>query len=1075
MRIVTEGIRRAATWLVCLSVLLPMCPAEVAAQRRIIVVNAEQPNIWTLEQAHYLLAQMHRRNLDLKAKSLEDLDPNEIAGLRFDVMRMLVEFGATFNQADLAANRLLSDNQTFNAERRQELLTDRDRLRREALRLTGEIEELETEKAGTDDQDEQKRIDARIAAKNTRLARVDKEIEQLDGELGTLTAPSGQLQATEGGATFDPERLPKSVFDEAFKAAAAEQIERFNQEPKLNASLRLDNFLQMQYEIISKQLALLRDELGPGERLVFLELPQTVNAAHHESKRKWAQSWWKIAGYTRRVQVGTAAPSPSPTRPTSSHEPISTTQDINSIAHGTAIVLPPARTPPPPSCPSPSAAPFRYVGADNTSVVRFADGPQLSPGEEPSPANIEVTLPRSAKVTKVLVTLKGLRHPTPDDLDLLLVGPQGQNAIIMSDVGGDRLVDGLTITLDDASGYSLPDNGPIDMAVYRPTNVTDGADKFPKPVPTPLGGSPLSVFNGTDPNGTWTLYAVDDNGDIEGSLSGGWELNITATCDPLPVQLVYQDEFVNLDSMSATRPGATPSPSPRPHSVIDDYLTNSGSQMSYRTVRTVELIPRQGSLNVNDMNLQVKSGAFNFVLSTLFGFGSRLNVQRQREQFSQFVQQELYSAAFGKGAREFGWTFTPMPGTDRLHSGVRTTYAVVVVPDDASSLVLESNGCYFPRSFYPPNNFSDTKSDRWNNDDRTSRNCSGEITKAFVVPIPSARYDGSNEFWVEKIEFRPVGKGERAVVTITGKNFSPQTGVLIDGVALLPSIGLAQPVIRDDSAAGRAAAEELKGEGISGKIERIDTRALVFSVKMPPAYQGTPTITLIGPGRGTDLNGLVSVDVNEIPKTSLDQYPKKMFGDTPAPGAFRIDKVKVFRSRTNPNHLTASITGAGFRAGGEPPGQSSTVSEVLVNGTPATPTYVSAGLMTVEFPSVTDDSIRVSVVSKHANPKKIKTIESEAVANPAFLSVADVETVSYEPATEDEPSSTLVVRITGTGFTNNMTATFGGKTIDLAVKSATEALLAIPDPKAASVVTLRDKVTGQEVKIVATRKVRAAR
>jgi glyoxylase-like metal-dependent hydrolase (beta-lactamase superfamily II) len=52
----------------------------------VIVVNAEQPNLWTLEQAHYLLAQMHRRNLDLKAKSLDDLDPNEIAGLRFDVM-----------------------------------------------------------------------------------------------------------------------------------------------------------------------------------------------------------------------------------------------------------------------------------------------------------------------------------------------------------------------------------------------------------------------------------------------------------------------------------------------------------------------------------------------------------------------------------------------------------------------------------------------------------------------------------------------------------------------------------------------------------------------------------------------------------------------------------------------------------------------------------------------------------------------------------------------------------------------------------------------------------------------------
>src|SRR5205085_4364979 len=74
-------------------------------------------------------------------------------------------------------------------------------------------------------------------------------------------------------------------------------IDHFNQAPKLNASLRLDNFLQMQYEIIAKQLTLLRDEVGPGERVIFLELPQTVNAAYDKADNKWAQSWWKVAGY----------------------------------------------------------------------------------------------------------------------------------------------------------------------------------------------------------------------------------------------------------------------------------------------------------------------------------------------------------------------------------------------------------------------------------------------------------------------------------------------------------------------------------------------------------------------------------------------------------------------------------------------------------------------------------------------------------------------------------------------------------------------------------------------------------
>ena len=76
------------------------------------------------------------------------------------------------------------------------------------------------------------------------------------------------------------------------------EIDYINQAPKLNASLRLDNFLQMQYEIIAKQLTLLRDEVGPGERIVFLEMPQSVNAVYDKANNKWAQSWWKVAGYT---------------------------------------------------------------------------------------------------------------------------------------------------------------------------------------------------------------------------------------------------------------------------------------------------------------------------------------------------------------------------------------------------------------------------------------------------------------------------------------------------------------------------------------------------------------------------------------------------------------------------------------------------------------------------------------------------------------------------------------------------------------------------------------------------------
>lgn len=1009
--------------------------STVEAQRRVIVVNAEQPNLWTLEQAHYLLAQMHRRNLDLKAKSVGELDPNEIAGLRFDVMRMMIEFGATFNQADLATNRLLSENRSFNAERRQELLTERDGLRRDSLRLTGEIEELEIEKANTDDEDAKKKIDSRIAAKQTRLAKVDKEIEQLNSELGTITAPSGDPKATTGGATFSKEKLPDSEFDEAFKAAAKKQIEKFNDSPQLNASLRLDNFLQMQYEIISKQLSLLRDEIGPGERLVFLEMPQTVNAAHHESNKKWAQSWWKIAGYTYREHVGPApAVAPSP-RPKDSYEPITTTRDMESIFSNTPFSVPlnPCYTQTPITYPNTNAI---TVGTDTSKIVVGK---------------------ASGRVTQVSVTLHGFRHRNPDDVDLMLVGPDGQNALILSDVGGMFPANDLTINLSDTAAAPLPDAGPLTNGNFLPTNQGAASDSFPAPAPTPLGGSALSIFNGTDPNGSWTLYSVDDNGPSTGSISGGWSLTITTGCpnEPDP-RALFRDRFVDLNAVPAPLALATYlNPALNPHPPL----------VENRSVRTVELIPRQSSLNVNDMKLRTRAGAFNFVLSTLFGFGSQLNVQRQREQFTQFVQQELYSAAFGKGSREFGWTFTPMPGTDRLQSGVRTTYAIVVVPDNATSLVLETNGCYFPRSSHQPIDFKDTKSDDWNELNRSSRNCGvtedgNRRSKAFVVPIPAARLDGGNEFWVDKINFAPVAKGKRIVVAISGKNFSPQIGALIDGVPLLHSIGLAQPLIRDDSVAGRATSQELSTGEVKGQIERIDTDKIILSFSMPADYSGTPTITLVAPGRATNLNDLQLV-INREPNKTLDEFPTKMFGNSPKPDDFRIDRVRVFRGPAD--QLTALISGAGFvNAGAGLP-------RVLVNGgVPLFTAQISATLMRVVFDPPTDPSIKVTMTSQNLDPLKRKTIESESVPNPAFLSVSDVEVIVYEAATEDEPA-TLVVKITGTGFTDKLKTSIG----DIAVKSATEAVLTITDPKAASVVTLEDEDTGQKVKAVITRKSKA--
>ena len=76
-----------------------------------------------------------------------------------------------------------------------------------------------------------------------------------------------------------------------------------------------------------------------------------------------------------------------------------------------------------------------------------------------------------------------------------------------------------------------PRPGWISGGTFKPSRVLDDgiADPFPAPAPAGPWGAALSGLDGTSPNGTWSLYVVDDADGGVGSLSGGWSLCLTAT------------------------------------------------------------------------------------------------------------------------------------------------------------------------------------------------------------------------------------------------------------------------------------------------------------------------------------------------------------------------------------------------------------------------------------------------------------------------------------------------------------------------------------------------------------------
>ena len=190
----------------------------------------------------------------------------------------------------------------------------------------------------------------------------------------------------------------------------------------------------------------------------------------------------------------------------------------------------------------------------------------------PYPSTISVS-GASGTVRKATVTLKGFAHQCSIDDDLLLVGPHGQSSILMSDAGDcdneNPLRAGVDLTFDDAASRSVPcldkDSTPSRLpgGTYAPTDYSPPAnhvqsacdpysdldhheppppgqpgalaDVFPTIV-RPVGGwgHQLAAFNNTDPNGTWSLYIVDQYAFSVGRIAGGWQLNLTTSTSPIP-------------------------------------------------------------------------------------------------------------------------------------------------------------------------------------------------------------------------------------------------------------------------------------------------------------------------------------------------------------------------------------------------------------------------------------------------------------------------------------------------------------------------------------------------------------
>jgi len=168
----------------------------------------------------------------------------------------------------------------------------------------------------------------------------------------------------------------------------------------------------------------------------------------------------------------------------------------------------------------------------NTNAIVINDS--ASPPTKASlyPATNIVSGVKGAYVTKVTVQIKGFAHVFPSDVDMVLVGPAGQNVVLMGNVGKlnqPLAATNIDLTLDDDAATGLPLDTDLVSGTFQPTQRNVFQFDFPAPAPanTNLMGTLLANFQNANPNGVWSLYVVDDTNPDSGVITGGWGLTIT--------------------------------------------------------------------------------------------------------------------------------------------------------------------------------------------------------------------------------------------------------------------------------------------------------------------------------------------------------------------------------------------------------------------------------------------------------------------------------------------------------------------------------------------------------------------
>jgi hypothetical protein len=305
-------------------------------------------------------------------------------------------------------------------------------------------------------------------------------------------------------------------------------------------------------------------------------------------------------------------------------------------------------------------------------------------------------------------------------------------------------------------------------------------------------------------------------------------------------------------------------------------------------------------------------------------------------------------------------------------------------------------------------------------------------------------------------------------------------GVLINGVSLTQSVGLAQGAV--ESIVNEQVRENCI-EGICGRFERIDSNQIVVSFRMPEDFKKTPKITLIAPGTSVEINNL-DIRVNGDEDKKLDES-KWMFGTPSKDATLAINDFKVVpdsesivvvqnnikkkkgkkveKPQTQVVQKTIMVgvlSGVGFDK----------VSNVYVNGKAITDEDKKCNrpdLCILKFPKPESDYITVTLAPTDAKEDAV----SKTFVNPTRLKIINTSIVQFEKAANNNPAI-LTIKLDGSGFSDKLKIELDGtaeKVEKVIVNSSGQMILEIRSPRPVVQITLTDPATNNTVSTVVTR------